>query len=45
MKTAYIGIRITETDKEKLEAKATEKDVPVSQLIREAIKKFINEEN
>lgn len=41
MKTETIGIRINEIEKETLKMMAEERDVPMSQLIREAIRKFI----
>lgn len=44
MKTATIGVRIKEEEKEKLEAIAASKDIPLSQLVREAIKNYIQEE-
>ena len=45
MKTAMIGIRIKEEEKEKLEALAASKDIPLSQLVREAIKQYIKQED
>ena len=44
MKNAVIGLRINEQEKAILEAIAARKDVPVSQLIREAIRNFIKQE-
>jgi predicted transcriptional regulator len=41
MKTESITIRISEIEKEQLKNMAQELDVPVSQLIRQAIKVFI----
>ena len=45
MKDVVITFRLTEQDKEQLTAIAKKKDVPVSQIIREAIRKAIQEEN
>ena len=45
MKNAAIAFRLTEQEKATLEALAAKKDVPVSQLIREAIRKYIQEED
>lgn len=44
MKLESITIRIDEIEKEQLKAIAAKKDVPMSQLIRQAIKKIIQEE-
>ena len=44
MKLESITIRINEIEKEQLKQIAAELDVPMSQLIRQAIKKFIQEE-
>lgn len=44
MKTANIGLRISEEEKAKLEAIAKEKDVPVSQLIRELVRQYFERE-
>lgn len=44
MKTESITIRITEIEKEKLKEIAQNLDVPMSQLIRQAIKNIIQEE-
>lgn len=44
MKVATIGIRVNEADKKKLEALAADRDIPVSQLVREAIKEYIKQE-
>ena len=44
MKQASITIRITESEKEKIKAAAAGKDIPLSQLIRDAIRKYIEEE-
>ena len=43
MKTATITIRIAEEEKEKLAAIALKKDVPVSQVVREACKFYLLE--
>lgn len=45
MKNETITIRISEAEKEKLKAIAANKDIPMSQLIREAVKKLIQEES
>ena len=44
MKLESITIRIDEIEKEQLKTIAAKKDVPMSQLIRQAIKKIIQEE-
>lgn len=44
MKNALIAFRLTEQEKATLEAIAAKKDVPVSQLIRAAIREFIKQE-
>ena len=44
MKDTTITIRISEQEKEILKTMAKEKDIPVSQIIREAIRKTIQEE-
>lgn len=41
MKTATIAFRLSEKEKEQLENIATTKDIPVSQLVREAIRKYL----
>lgn len=41
MKTESITIRITETEKEALKQVAARMDIPMSQLIRQAIKEII----
>lgn len=43
MKTENITIRINEAEKEVLKAIAARLDVPMSQIIREAIKKYVKE--
>lgn len=42
MKLESITIRINETEKEHLKQIAAEKDIPMSQLIREAIKEYLH---
>lgn len=42
-KNVMISIRTTDTMKEKLEQIAEEKDISVSQLIREILKKYLEE--
>lgn len=44
MKTESITIRITETEKEALKQVAARMDIPMSQLIRQAIKEIIQKE-
>ena len=44
MKTESITIRITETEKEALKQVAAKVDIPMSQLIRQAIKEIIQKE-
>lgn len=44
MKTEKITIRISDIEKEKLKIVAEKLDVPMSQLIRQAIKNIIKEE-
>lgn len=44
MKTESITLRITETEKEQLKQIAQKLDVPMSQLIRRAIKEIIQKE-
>lgn len=41
MKNSTITIRINEQEKEKIAAIAAEKDVPVAQIIREAIREYL----
>lgn len=43
MKESKITFRLSEADKTKLMRIAADKDIPVSQLIREAIKTFLKE--
>lgn len=43
-KDTTITIRIAEQEKEALKAAAAKRDVPVSQLIREAIKDYLKQE-
>jgi predicted DNA binding CopG/RHH family protein len=45
MKNETITIRISEAEKQALKAIAANKDIPMSQLIREAVKKLIQEES
>lgn len=45
MKLESITIRIAESEKEQLKEIANKLDVPMSQLIRQAIKEIINKEN
>lgn len=41
MKDSQITIRISEAEKEAIKAYAVKKDIPVSQIIREAIREYI----
>jgi predicted DNA binding CopG/RHH family protein len=41
MKDTQITVRLSEIEKEKIKALAAEKDIPLSQIVREAIKKFL----
>ena len=43
MKNVTITFRLRESEKAALEAIAAAKDVPVSQLVREAVKKLLKE--
>lgn len=45
MKTESITIRISEVEKEKLKVVADKLDIPMSQLIRQAIKNIIESED
>lgn len=40
MKTVSIGFRLTENEKNKVVVEAATRDVPVSQIIREALKLY-----
>lgn len=44
MKNSSITIRISEQEKEKITAIAASKDVPVAQIIREAIREYIEKQ-
>ena len=41
MKDANITFKLSETEKEKIKAIASSKDIPMSQLIREVLKDYI----
>ncbi len=43
MKNVSLTIRLSEAEKDRLVALAQTKDVPASQLVREAIKKYLEE--
>lgn len=45
MKNTTIGIRISEQEKEKLITIAAKKDIPLSQLVREAVREYMNKED
>ena len=42
MKNASLTIRLNEMDKARLELLAQQKEIPVAQLVREAIKQYLN---
>ena len=44
MKKTTIGLRISEQEKERLIAIAAKKDIPLSQLVREAVREYMNKE-
>ena len=44
MKTEVLNIRISENEKAQLKAIAASKDIPMSQIIREIIKNYIQQE-
>lgn len=44
MKDVTITFRLSESEKKQLVAKAAAKDIPVSQLVREAVKKYLKED-
>ena len=41
MKDTNITFKLSEADKERIKALAAKKDIPMSQLIREAVKEYI----
>lgn len=45
MKTTNIILRISESEKEKIAQEAKKRDIPMSQLIREAVRAFLKEED
>lgn len=45
MKTESITIRISEAEKEQLKTIAARKDIPMSQIIRQVIKDYIDKQN
>ena len=45
MKDTNITFKLSEADKEQIKALAAKLDIPMSQLIRDAIKKYIQEGN
>ncbi len=45
MKDTNITFKLSEAEKERIKALAAKKDIPMSQLIRDAIKKYLEEEN
>ena len=44
IKDVKISIRINEEEKNRIIAEAVKKDIPVAQLIREAIREYLKEE-
>lgn len=44
MKTSTITFRLSDEEKERLTTIASKKDIPVSQIIREAIRAYLQEE-
>lgn len=44
MKNSNITFKLNEAEKERIVVAAKKRDIPVSQLIREAIKEFLKEE-
>ena len=44
MKDSSITFKLSEKEKEKIVLAATKRDVPISQLIREALKKYLEGE-
>lgn len=44
MKDVSITFRLRESEKEQLVATAAQKDIPVSQLVREAVKEYLLKE-
>ena len=44
MKNVSLTIRMAESEKDRLSELAQTKDVPVAQLVREAIKQYLKEE-
>ena len=45
MKDTNITFKLSEADKEQIKALAARKDIPMSQLIREAVKKYLESED
>ena len=45
MKDTNITFKLSEEEKNAIKIFATKKDIPMSQVIREAVKKYIQEEN
>lgn len=44
MKDTNITFKLSEAEKERIKALAARKDIPMSQLIREALKKYLESE-
>ena len=44
MKDTNITFKLSEAEKERIKACAARKDVPMSQIIREAVKKYLESE-
>lgn len=45
VRTETMAFRVSPEEKQKFEAIAKEKDIPVSQLIREAVRQYIQQES
>lgn len=43
MKDTNITFKLSESEKEAIKAAAAEKDIPMSQLIREAVKQYLSQ--
>jgi predicted transcriptional regulator len=44
MKNTNITFKLNEAEKEKIRMIAAKKDIPISQLIREAVKRYLKED-
>ena len=43
MKNTNITFKLNEAEKEQIKAAAAKRDIPISQLVREAVKKYLSE--